>query len=108
MIPLIADNKDAIAAICREYRIRKLDLFGSAATGEFDADTSDIDFIVDVGDYERGVSVRFFRFADALESLLGHPIELITEEQIRNPYFRQSVEEQRTNVYQSGNREAAA
>jgi predicted nucleotidyltransferase len=50
MIPLVADNMDAIAQICREFRIRKLDLFGSAATGEFDPESSDVDFIVNLGD----------------------------------------------------------
>jgi predicted nucleotidyltransferase len=108
MIPLIADNKDAIAAICREFRIRKLDLFGSAATGAFDPETSDVDFIVDLGGYERGVFNRYMRFIDALEYLLGRHVELITDEQIRNPYLRQSVEEQRVNVYRSESREEAA
>ena len=108
MISLIADNTDAIAAICREYRIRKLDLFGSAATGDFDPETSDIDFVVDLGAYERGVSRRFLQFADALEALLGRRIDVITDEQLRNPYFRQSVQEQRVNVYNAEDSEAAA
>lgn len=108
MISLLTDNKNAIADICRQFGIRKLDVFGSAATGEFDPDSSDIDFIVDLGGYERGVSRRFFRFADALEELFGCSVDLITEEQISNPYFRQSVEKQRVNIYDARNREAAA
>ena len=108
MISLIYDNKDAIADLCRKYRIRKLDLFGSAATGAFDPETSDVDLIVDLGEYEHGVSRRYFRFADALELLFDRKVDLITEEQIRNPYFRHSVEEQRTNVYNAGDCEAAA
>jgi uncharacterized protein len=108
MIPLITDNKEAIADLCRQYRIRKLDLFGSAATGDFDPETSDIDIIVDLGEYERGVSRRFLQFADALETLLGRRVDVITDEQLRNPYFRQSVQEQRVNVYHAENSEAAA
>jgi predicted nucleotidyltransferase len=49
MISLITDNLDAIRALCRQYGIRRLDLFGSAATGAFDPDTSDLDFVVDLG-----------------------------------------------------------
>ena len=108
MIALLAENRNAIAALCRKYGIRKLDVFGSAATGAFDPDSSDIDFIVDLGQYERGVSRRYFRFAEALKELFGRPVDLITEDQIRNPYFQQSVEGQRKNVYHAGAREAAA
>lgn len=107
MIPIIAENKDTIARLCREYDIRKLDVFGSAVTGAFEASTSDIDLIVDLGDYERGVSRRYFRFADALERSLGHKVDLLTEEQIRNPYFRERVQDQRINVYTAGDSEAA-
>lgn len=85
MIPLIAENKDTIVRLCREYGIRKLDVFGSAVTGAFNADTSDIDFIVDLGGYERGVSRRYFGFADALEQALGREVDLVTEVQIRDP-----------------------
>lgn len=108
MIALIEDNRETIAALCRKYGIRKLDVFGSAATGAFDPDSSDIDFIVDLGEYERGVSRRYFRFIDALEELFGQQVDLITEVQIRNPYFRHSVEGQRTNVYDARDREAVA
>jgi predicted nucleotidyltransferase len=99
MIDLISTNRDAIADLCREFGIRKLEVFGSASTGAFDPDRSDLDFIADLGGYERGVAKRYLRFARALEALLERPVEIITDEQIVNPYFRQSVEEQRVTVY---------
>ncbi|HEU0163831.1 MAG TPA: nucleotidyltransferase domain-containing protein, partial [Thermomicrobiales bacterium] len=80
MIALISDNLDKIAELCREYRIRKLDLFGSAATGAFDPETSDVDFVVDLGEYERGLAKRLYAFADALESLLGRDVDLVMED----------------------------
>lgn len=108
MIALVSDNLDQIAALCREYGIRKLDLFGSAATGAFDPETSDIDLIADLGEYEPGVTRRFFAFADALEGLFGRKVDLLTEAQIQNPYFRQAIEEQRTHLYEARDRQAAA
>lgn len=108
MISLISDNTDAIAALCRRFGIRKLDLFGSASTGTFDPATSDLDFIVDLGGYEPGVTRRFLRFADALENLLGRKVDLLTEEQIRNPYFRYAVEQSREVVHEAGDRQTAA
>lgn len=108
MIALVAEKKDEIAALCRAYGIHRLDVFGSAATGAFDPETSDIDFIVDLGEYEVGVARRFFRFADALESLLERDVDLITPSQIKNPYFRQSVDASRELVYEIGDRQAVA
>jgi len=108
MIALISDNKDAIAALCRQYGIRKLDVFGSAAIGEFDPDTSDLDFVVDLGGYEPGVSRRFFGFVWALEDLLGVSVNLLTEDSIKNPYLREAIEEQRTRVYEAGDSQAVA
>jgi predicted nucleotidyltransferase len=108
MIALITDNQAAIAALCREFGIRKLEVFGSAASGRFDPESSDVDLIVDLGGYERGVAKRFMRFARALETLLGRTVDVITDEQIRNPYFRQAVDEQRVTIYESRDREAAA
>src|SRR5665811_101636 len=108
MIPLLAEHKNAVAELCREFRIKKLDVFGSAATGDFDPDTSDIDFIVDLGDYANGEAWRFFDFADALEEVRGRRVDLLTDVQIRNPYLREAVEEQRVNVYDASNSQAAA
>ena len=108
MISLLKDHRDEIAALCKQYGIVRLEVFGSAARGDFDPKTSDIDLIVDVGGYEPGVAHRFFDFADALEALLGHSVDLMTESQIQNPYFRRSVNGARELVYESGNREAVA
>lgn len=108
MISLITDNQAAIIALCRQYGIRKLEVFGSATTDRFDAASSDVDFIVDLGGYERGVAKRFMRFARVLESLLGRRVDVITEVQIRNPYFRKAVNEQRVTIHEAGDGQAAA
>lgn len=103
MISLISDNKEAIADLCRKYRIRKLGPFGSAATGAFDPETRDIDFIVDLGESDHGLAQRYFDFIWELEDPLGYPVEMVTEPSIKNPYFREAIEEQRTVVYEAGN-----
>lgn len=47
MIAAIEQNLDAIHALCREYGVARLEVFGSAATGELDPNQSDIDFLID-------------------------------------------------------------
>ena len=108
MISLITDKKDAITSLCRTYGIRRLDVFGSAATGAFQPDTSDIDFVVDLGEYDHTVAERYLDLIAALEDVLGHPVQMITEPSIRNPYFRAAVDEQRVTVYEADNGQAAA
>ncbi|MBA3377465.1 MAG: nucleotidyltransferase domain-containing protein [Chloroflexia bacterium] len=101
MIALIADNLESIQDLCRTHGIRILDQFGSAATGAFNPETSDLDFIVDLGGYEPSVSRRFNHFATA-------KVDLIADKEIENPFFRESVRQQMVNVYGAGNRQVAA
>lgn len=108
MIPLIAENKDAIVALCRTYGIRKLDLVGSAATGTFDPASSDIDFVIDLGEYDQTVAERYLDLIAALEDLLGFRIGMITEPSIKNPYFRAAIDEQRITVNEARDGQAAA
>lgn len=100
MIELIEQHRDAIHALCRRNGVLRLDLFGSAATGEFDPDKSDLDFVAtfantDVPDYVD----RYLAFAESLEMLFGRPVDVVIDRSIRNPYFRQEVDATRQPVY---------
>lgn len=108
MIALIADNLEAIQDLCRTHGIRKLDLFGSAATGAFNPETSDLDFIVDLGEYTPGTDFRYIDLITDLESILGYAVQMVTEPSIKNDYFRQAVDRQRVNLYEAGTRKQAA
>lgn len=50
---LVEQNLGAIRALCQKYGVLRLDLFGSAATGAFDPETSDLDFIATFADTEK-------------------------------------------------------
>ena len=79
MNPLIEQHRAAIRALCEEYGVTRLELFGSAATDAFDPNQSDIDFIVEYPpDYEFGHWLtRYFEFKDRLEALLGRSVDLV-------------------------------
>ncbi len=108
MISLVDSKRDDIAALCRRFAIRRLELFGSGATGRFAPESSDLDFVVDLGEYDDTVADRYLDFAAALEELLQRPVDLVTERSIRNPYFKAAVDRQRETIYEAGNRETAA
>lgn len=109
MIDVIADHRDAIRDLCRQYGVRRLDLIGSAATGAFDDATSDLDFIATFADTRvPGYADRYLNFAEALEALFARPVDVVIERSIRNPYFRQAVEASRQPIYDERNTTAAA
>ena len=104
MIALIEQNPEQIAALCRQYGVARLEVFGSAATGAFNFNTSDIDLIVRFGAHERlNLFERYFGFVEDLERLFKHPIDLLTDQRFHNPYFAQSVAESRHLVYEQSN-----
>ena len=83
--------------LCEHYGVKKLELFGSAARGEFDTAHSDLDFIVQMkGRREPGYARRFCDFADALEALYGRPVDLLTELMSKNLYFKAAIAQERS------------
>jgi predicted nucleotidyltransferase len=108
MNALVAERQSALAELCRRYGVERLDLFGSAATGEFDPASSDLDFIVRFGDREPGTYLaRYLDFAEALERLFQRRVDLLTERSIRNPFFRREVEATRRTIYERRDEETA-
>ena len=47
MVSEIELHQEELRALCRRFQVQRLDLFGSAARGDFDPEHSDIDFIVE-------------------------------------------------------------
>ena len=101
MIPLIEQHLEAIRDLCREFDVVRLEVFGSAATGDFDPDRSDVDFLVeyapetDLGPWMK----RYFDLKERLEQMLGRPVDLVMVGALRNPYFIRSVNESRRVLY---------
>jgi len=105
----IERHVDAVRALCREHGVDRLDLFGSAATGRFRDEDSDLDFVVAFADtVSPGYADRYLDFADALEHLFGRPVDLITERSIQTPSFRCEVEATRRTIYDQRDNVAAA
>ncbi len=101
MHPLIERNLDAIRALCREYDVARLELFGSAATGAFDPARSDVDFIIEYPpNYEFGLWLtRYFDLKDQLEALLGRSVDLVMVGAMRKRHFVESANESRRLLY---------
>lgn len=108
MVPLVSNNLNEIRAICEQFGVARLELFGSAARGDFDPETSDIDFIVEFIDYGPGISDRFFGLIEALENLFGRRVHVSSARTLKNLYMIAAISEDRTTLYEARNRSAAA
>ena len=97
---IVEEKHDEITLICDRFYVRSLDVFGSATTGEFNPDSSDLDFLVTFRDGANGgLSHPYFDLHEALEYLFERNVDLVMESAIDNPYFREGVEETRVSVY---------
>jgi predicted nucleotidyltransferase len=96
----IQRNRALVAALCRRHGARRLDLFGSATRGDFDAQRSDLDFLVEFEDLEPAQYAQaYFALKEGLEHIFQRPVDLVTENNLGNPYFRQRVQSERQNLY---------
>ena len=102
MIPAIEEHIDEIKHLCINYEVQRLDLFGSASSGSFRSDESDLDFLVEFQPSAlEAYANAYFGLLDALNRLFGRSVDLVVESSITNPYFHQSVEQTRTSLYEA-------
>ena len=100
MIPLIAERAGELNALCRAHNVSRLELFGSAATGEYRPEQSDLDFLVEFHDLPEGrYADAYFGLQEALEEIFDSSVDLIVDSAIENPYFRESVNNTRQLLY---------
>ena len=103
MIADIALHRWELRELCRRFHVRRLDVFGSAARGDFDPARSDLDFLVEFDhDEPEAMSLRsFFGFKDSLEALFGRSVDIIELGAMRDPYLKASIERSREPVFET-------
>jgi uncharacterized protein len=86
---VIEPKLPVLDVLCRRFGVCRLDLFGSAAVGPFDAARSDIDLLVEFEPIPPGgYAAAYFGLRDALEVLFERSVDLVTEPALKNPYLR--------------------
>ena len=99
MLSIIQDKQTELIRLCQKYHVRRLDIFGSAAT-ETMQPQSDLDFLVEFDDSL--ASQRFdtyFELLNALERLFGRPVDLVEPGGLANPYFIETLNQTRRPLY---------
>ncbi len=102
MISDVTKHSIELERLCILHHVKRLDLFGSAVTGQYSPEESDLDFVVEFQPLPAGgYADTYFGLLEHLERLFGCPVDLIVGSAIKNPYFLQSVEKTRTPVYET-------
>lgn len=97
----IEKHRETLTALCHRYGVVRLEVFGSAARGgDFDPTRSDADFLVEF-DEDSGLSAldQFLGFSEALQRLLGRPVDLVEASAVRNPYVRATINRSKELIY---------
>lgn len=103
MIDLVAQKRSGIAKHCRRLNVRRLDVFGSAARGDFDPEKSDIDFLVEFERHHDTLNIadRYFELEERLRELFDRKVDLVTVGSVTKPRFRANLEATKELVYVS-------
>jgi predicted nucleotidyltransferase len=101
LLPGGAFAPEALARLCRRFRVRRLDLFGSAARGGFDPVRSDLDLLVSFEPMPPAAYAdAYFGLKAALEEATGRSVDLLTEAALENPYLRRRIEAERRLLFE--------
>ena len=100
MTHLLEGHRERLVELCRKYRVRRLDVFGSATGNQFDERTSDVDLLVEFDDMSPADRAdAYLGLLTAVKALLDRHVDLVESGAVRNPYLRQGIDQSRELVY---------
>lgn len=88
-----------LQSICKNYKVKSLYAFGSVLTDNFN-EKSDIDLIVDFEKFDiKDYANNYYDLKFSLEKIFKRSVDLLEEQAIKNPYFKQHINLQKKLVY---------
>ena len=98
---LIQRNMAQIIALCEKHRVLQLYVFGSILMDKFNKN-SYVDFSVVFDRDALPLLVygeNYFDFKFALEDLLKRDVDLVEYQAVKNPYFKEELDETKLLIY---------
>jgi predicted nucleotidyltransferase len=86
--------------ICITHNVKNLYAFGSSITDQFDENTSDIDFLIEIDNddpIERGENL--INIWDKFEYFFQRKVDLLTNTSIKNPILKKNIESTKILIY---------
>jgi predicted nucleotidyltransferase len=98
-VTLLDTHITDIRELCSNHKVKELYAFGSVLTPKFNKE-SDVDLVVDFDPIDISLYAdNYFDFKFSLQKILNRHIDLLEEKAIKNPYFRQNLNQQRQLIY---------
>lgn len=100
---LLENHRNQIVELCDNHKVKELYLFGSVLTDKFN-DTSDVDMLIQFSQVE--LLEYFDNYMDLkenLEKILNRRVDLLENQAIRNPIFRQVLDREKRLFYERKN-----
>lgn len=97
---LIQQHINELVQLCEQHKVKELYVFGSVLTDKFNAQ-SDIDMLIQF--YQIDLNAYFDNYMDfkeKLEELFHRPVDLVENQAVRNPIFRQVLDREKQLVYE--------
>lgn len=95
----LEEIKNIAVPVCKEFNVKKLDIFGSLARGEVTSG-SDVDLLVEFENPALNPAKRYFGLLHRLEDTLDCEVDLLTISGLRNPYFRRRILKEKVTIYE--------
>ena len=71
-----SELRERLRPFCEKHRIRRLEVFGSAASGQ-DAPSSDVDLLVTLDESAPVSTAELLEMAGEAEELVGRPVDFV-------------------------------
>ena len=87
-------------SLCKNHNVKNIYAFGSAVTGNFDDEKSDIDLLIEIDSEDpiiRGENLM--SIWDKFEDFFQKKVDLLTNSSIKNPILRKSIDNTKILIY---------
>ena len=91
--------KSDIENICKRYNVKKLLLFGSALSNNFNS-SSDVDLIIEFTNSKNGIK-KFMNVINELESLFNKKVDLVMNKALENKRLRKHIYSNTRKLYEA-------
>lgn len=104
MIPFVAEHKKEVSELCRKYPVKRLEVFGFGADGDWRPWVKGLDFLVEFAEMPAGGPDAFesyFGLKEGLETLFRCDVGLTMSDgnYLENPSRRKFVDKTRKLIY---------
>jgi predicted nucleotidyltransferase len=95
----IVQHIPELRSLAVRYGLRSVAIIGSAASGSFDPSRSDLDLLVDFGEYSNGLARRALGFYRDAQRLFGRRVDVVSVQGIKSQTWREIHDSMKVPVY---------